>query len=230
MKTKFWILFLLLIAIPGIANAQQTEELKKEINKIKRSSLYLYAETTMPDKEEALATAIDILQNEVQQWVNEKKKKKEIDDNVILTNIEQSYCNVELPRGNMFRAFAYVKKSDIVIARNTIVTQVAETQPSETKTQQANLPPVIRELLNLKKYEEVPPCLEKLKKNGMITEYKRYAELEQVDEYVLVIYNRQSEVEAVLSEGPQRINLRNQQPDGVQNYKGRGAIGVKLSK
>lgn len=239
MKTNNWILFLLLLVIPAIAQAQQTEDLKKEINKIKKSSLYLYAETTMPDKQEALATAIDILQSEVHKWVNNKKKKNEIDKDIVLTNIEQFYYNVELPRGNMFRAFAYIKKSDIITAHNTLVTQAEEAPQTtvEVKSKvkkiskpKIELPPVIVELLKLKKYDEVPSCLEKLKQRGLITEYKRYAELTQVDEYVLIIYNRQAEVEAILSEGPQRINYANQQADGVKNYKGRGAIGVKLSK
>ena len=46
--------------------AQQTDSKKNEIAKIKKSSLYLYAETTMPNKEEAMETALQTLQMEVQ--------------------------------------------------------------------------------------------------------------------------------------------------------------------
>ena len=76
MKTKCYLIVLLLLSIIGVGYAQQTDELKREINKIKKSSLYLYAETTMPDKEEAMATAIEMLQREAQKWVNEKKKEE----------------------------------------------------------------------------------------------------------------------------------------------------------
>ena len=139
MKTKFyWILLFLLPAIMG-SYAQQTEDQKKEINKIKKSSLYLYAETTMPDKEEAMATAIDILQREAQKWVNEKRKKKETDADwdLVMTNVTQSYNQIELPRGNMYRAFAYVKKSDILTTKNVIVSDLENPAPEEETAEEA---------------------------------------------------------------------------------------------
>lgn len=242
MKIRFYLMLLFLfVAIIG-SYAQQTEEQKKEINKIKKSSLYLYAETTMPDKEEAMETAIDMLQREAQKWANEKKKKKETDVNLelVMTNVTQSYNKIELPRGNMYRAFAYVKKSDILMTKNVIVSNLEEPDSEkeisaapiteESKNQSVKLPEVIKRLLVLKKYEEVPPCVENLKQEGLITEYNRYAFLPSPDDYVLIIYNREGEVEAILSEGPKRMNMRTQKADGVANYKGRGAIGVKLNK
>lgn len=242
MKTKFyWILLFLLPAIMG-SYAQQTEDQKKEINKIKKSSLYLYAETTMPDKEEAMATAIDILQREAQKWVNEKRKKKETDADwdLVMTNVTQSYNQIELPRGNMYRAFAYVKKSDILTTKNVIVSDLENPAPEEEtaeeaiaespKAQPAELPEAIKRLLALEKYEELPPCVDALKEEGLITEYNRYASLPNPDDYVLIIYNRAGEIEAILSEGSERTNMRTGRTDGVANYKGRGAIGVKLSK
>lgn len=242
MKTKFyWILLFLLPAIMG-SYAQQTEDQKKEINKIKKSSLYLYAETTMPDKEEAMATAIDILQREAQKWVNEKRKKKETDADwdLVMTNVTQSYNQIELPRGNMYRAFAYVKKSDILTTKNVIVSDLENPAPEEEtaeeataespKAQPAELPEAVKRLLALEKYEELPPCVDALKEEGLITEYNRYASLPNPDDYVLIIYNRAGEIEAILSEGPERTNMRTGRTDGVANYKGRGAIGVKLSK
>lgn len=238
MRTKFCLMLLLVLHTLTGSYAQQTEEQKKEINKIKKSSLYLYAETTMPDKEEAMMTAIDMLKDEAQRWVSEKKKKKEtdVDWDVVMTNVTQSYNKIELPRGNMYRAFAYVKKSDIITGKNVIVSDV-EMPDSEVeeiaeapKPQPAEQPEAIKRLLALKLYDEVPACVENMKKEGLITEYNRYASLSNPDDYVLIIYNRAGEVEAILSEGAERINMRTLQADGVANYKGRGAIGVKLSK
>lgn len=238
MKTKFYLMLFFLFAVIMGNYAQQTEDQKKEINKIKKSSLYLYAETTMPDKEEAMATAIDILQREAQKWVNEKKKKNEtnMDWELVITNVTQSYNKIELPRGNMYRAFAYVKKSDILTTKNVIVSDLKGSVPEEEtsveilKVQPAEQPEVIKRLLALKKYKEVPPCVENLKQEGLITEYNRYASLSNPDDYVLIIYNREGEIEAILSEGPKRVNMQTMETDGVANYKGRGAIGVKLSK
>ena len=238
MKTKFCLMLLLVLQTLTGSYAQQTEEQKKEINKIKKSSLYLYAETTMPDKEEAMMTAIDMLKDEAQRWVSEKKKKQEtdVDWEVVMTNVTQSYNKIELPRGNMYRAFAYVKKSDVITGKNVIVSDVKmpESEVEEIKEapdpQPAEQPEAIKRLLALKMYDEVPACVETLKKEGLITEYNRYASLSNPDDYVLIIYNRAGEVEAILSEGAERINMRTLQADGVANYKGRGAIGVKLSK
>ncbi len=238
MKTKFCLMLLLVLQTLTGSYAQQTEEQKKEINKIKKSSLYLYAETTMPDKEEAMMTAIDMLKDEAQRWVSEKKKKQEtdVDWEVVMTNVTQSYNKIELPRGNMYRAFAYVKKSDVITGKNVIVSDVKmpESEVEEIKeapdSQPAEQPEAIKRLLALKMYDEVPACVETLKKEGLITEYNRYASLPNPDDYVLIIYNRAGEVEAILSEGAERINMRTLQADGVANYKGRGAIGVKLSK
>ena len=47
-----------LMMTQGVA-AQNTDEIKKEINKVKRSSSYIYAEATASSKEEAKAVAED---------------------------------------------------------------------------------------------------------------------------------------------------------------------------
>ncbi len=237
-KLIYLIMIPLLLVIPRSAKAQQTGDLKKEINKIKRSPSYLYAETTMEDKEEALAVALDILQKEAEQWAASRNKKGEELD-LVLTNVSQRYSRIELPRGNMFRSFVYVKKSDIQLAQNVFVTENAvESQDERDKDAESATVPVhkpklheaLQRLLTLKKMNEILPMLETLQKEGLITEYKRYAALDNPDAYVLVIYNRQEEVEAILGEGPKRINVGTGQSDGVANYKGRGAMGVKLSR
>ena len=226
--------------IPLDICAQQSDELKKEINKVKKSAQYLYAETTMDDPKEALATALDMLTRDAQKWVVEKKKLNGQEVDLVLTNLSQCYEKMELPRGDMFRAFVYVKKSDIFLARNTVVTDGPQIATGETgagrqpggKTVQktGNYPEAIRRLLALRTYDEVPPCLESLQREGRITDNKRYASLQDPDKYVLIIYNRQAGVEAILSEGPERINYGTGEPDEVANYKGRGAIGVQLGK
>lgn len=219
--------------------AQQTDGKKNEIAKIKKSSLYLYAETTMQDKEEAMETALQSLQVEVQNWVAEKKKRKEIASDLIIANIEQSTEVLELPRGNMYRAFVYVKKSDILVSQNTMITDMPSKIEdstelistyeaiSEPKVEQ---PEHIQRLLALKLYNEVKPCLDVMKSEGKVLEYARYAKLSQPEDYVLIIYNQQGEVEAILSTGVERVNLKTNLSDGVANYSGRGAIGVKFNK
>lgn len=233
MKTKInWVILLLILFLAGSVQAQQVEEQKKEINRIKKSSLYLYAETTMSSQQEAQETAEELLQKEAQRWAQQKRQKKEIADNLVLTNIAQVSTRMELPRGNMYRCFVYVKKSDILVAQNAIVTELRTPSTEQDLVSTVELirevPKTIERLLELKKSEEIIPCLKALQAEGRIQDYKPYAELTQPEDYVLIIHNRQGEVEAILSEGTNRINWRTNQADGVKNYRGRGAVGVKL--
>jgi hypothetical protein len=69
-----------------------------------------------------------------------------------------------------------------------------------------------------------------LKKDGLVSEYDTYRKLADPSEYILVIYNTGGDIEAVLSEGVNRKNLKTGQADGVENYHGRGAFGVKVKK
>lgn len=232
------VFFLMFICVTQIF-AQQADDKKKEINKIKKSSLYLSAEMTMPDKEEAMETALELLQMEVQRWVAEKKKIKEVASDLIITNVEQLTEALELPRGNMYRAFVYVKKSDLLVSKNTMIMDMPSQPETSDKLRstyeiisasKVEHPEYIQRLLALKLYEEVKPCLDAMKSEGKVMEYARYAKLAQPEDYVLIIYNQQAEVEAILSDGAERINLRTNLPDGVANYSGRGAIGVKFNK
>ena len=219
--------------------AQQADDKKKEINKIKKNSLYLSAEMTMPNKEEAMETALELLQMEVQRWVAEKKIRKEVASDLIITNVEQLTESLELPRGNMYRAFVYVKKSDVLVSKNTMVTGM----PSQLETtdelrssyevisaSKVEHPEHIQRLLALKKSVEVIPCLDAMKSEGLVLEYAPYTKLSQHEDYVLIIHNKQGKVEAILSDGVKRVNFRTNLPDGVDNYKGRGAVGVKFNK
>lgn len=232
-------IFLMIICVTQIC-AQQADDKKKEINKIKKSSLYLYEEATMPDKEEAMETALELLQMEVQRWVAEKKKRKEVTSDLIITNVEQLTEALELPRGdNMYRAFVYVKKSDVLVSKNTMITDMPSQPESSDKLKSSyevisaskvEHPEYIQRLLTLKKSVEIIPCLDAMKSEGLVLEYAPYTKLSQHEDYVLIIHNKQGKVEAILSDGVKRVNFRTNLPDGVDNYKGRGAVGVKFNK
>lgn len=244
MRTKVykWML-VLFFTMTGVAGAQQTDEMKKEINRVKKSTLYLYAETTMSDKEEALSTAMEMLEKEVQRWVQTQRRKDGQESDLVLTNIGRISNKMELPRGDMYRAFVYIKKSDVIVSRNTKVAKMEETDSGELPDGEFRshyepvggtvveiYPEAVQRLLVLAKFEEIEPCLSALKREGKVKEYGRYASLPDPSEYMLVIYNRNYKVVAVLNEGKERMNLKTNRPDSVANYKGCGAVGVKLVK
>uniref|UniRef100_UPI0032996F2D hypothetical protein n=1 Tax=Salmonella enterica TaxID=28901 RepID=UPI0032996F2D len=82
------------------------------INEVKRSNSYIYAEATASTMEEAKAVAEEILYEEVNEWAA-TKRKFQTKGNFIVSNKSDLWTSYSLPRGNMFRSFIFVKKSDI---------------------------------------------------------------------------------------------------------------------
>lgn len=112
MMRKISIAAIALLLTQGLA-AQNTADIKKEINEVKRSNSYIYAEATASTMEEAKAVAEEILYEEVNEWAA-TKRKFQTKGNFIVNNKSDLWTSYSLPRGNMFRSFIFVKKSDII--------------------------------------------------------------------------------------------------------------------
>ena len=209
--------------------SQSVEEQKKKINTIKKSSSYIYAEATLDNEQDALDLAQELLYQRVNEYIANKKKFKDAKETVI---INQNYASeqIKLPRGNMYRAFMFVKKSDVIPTENAVVGRVEtkEDEPSTVEFIQDNTEDVITTIRNLRTLEEMRSELSRLKQEDKIASYAKYSELASPENFILIIYNKQGLVKAVLSEGKQRTNLNTNQPDSISNYKGTGAVGVKL--
>ncbi|MDE7378541.1 MAG: hypothetical protein K2N13_06210 [Paraprevotella sp.] len=230
---------------------------KKEINKVKKSNQYLYGEATMATQEEAMLLAEELLYSNINQWVAEQKKLNAA-NKVVVVNTKQLWGNIALPRGNMFRAFYYVKKSDILPAENTNIIEkeragnggtsveplsaeevvAGDTQSEKTVTEEVGteektttdvtIPPVVREVAEVTDFSRLQSVLNRLKSEGKVKDFNKYAVLTNKDDYYLIIYNKEGKIEAVLSKGPSRLNVKTGQTDGVENYSGRGAIGFSI--
>lgn len=123
--------FILLGSFGLLAMAQQTEaEIKAQINKIKRSKSYLSAEATMKTEEEAKAVALELLVGEINDWVESKGKKDEVQQ-IVLQDINSNTQQMDMKRGSQSRVFVYVKKKDIVLiyGEGQLVLNDEELQP-----------------------------------------------------------------------------------------------------
>lgn len=218
--------------------AQQTDgEQKKEINRIKKSSLYLYGEATMETEQEAKDLAQELLYANINEWVAGQKKMSNA-PKVVVNNTQKLWGCVSLPRGNMFRAFFYVKKSDILPVENTqeivpVPTPSdgdSELLSSSSATEGMAVSPAVAEVAALKEFSALQGCLSRLKREGKIKDYNKYASLQNPDRYHLIIYNREGGIEAVLTPGAVRRNVVTGRPDAIANYAGRGAIGFLLAE
>ena len=218
--------------IPSVAQ-KTTDEKKKEINVIKKNSDYIYAEATMADQQAAIDLAKEILYNNVNEWVA-KQKKFAGSDKVVTANTNYTIEDVTLPRGNWFRAFMYVRKKDIIPVENATVSEVVNQDTKQTaKPVEPNIPgledpQMEKQFLAVENTEQLSTLLKQLKTEGKIIEFNKYNSLNNPNEYVVFVFSKEGKICAVLSQGPERINLKTKQPDQITNYKGNGAIGVKI--
>lgn len=227
------ILILALACLP-LANvlADENEDAKKQINKIKKDNSYLYAETTAASQEEAKSFAEDILHQEINEWVAKQKKLKG-SANLVVNNKQTLWTTMELPRGNMYHSFIYVKKSDILpvsnseVIENTNATAAGNTEVASSKVE-VIIPDVVKELSQYTDYKTFAAQVMQMKTSGKVTKYAYYAQLDNPDNYYLAIYNRAGSVVAILTPGSSRRNIQTGQSDSVSNYKGCGAIGFQV--
>lgn len=201
-------------------SAQSIDEQKKEINRVKKNfSQYIYVEVIDSQEDVALTKARHYLQDEIDEYVSNTKKLRSANSVVALNVKEQT---ITMPRGDKYRAFVYVKKADIIPSESKPI----ETKPVATPSRREQ---TINKLLSLKVFSELETNLPQLQTEKKIGHYAKFKHLGEPEKYILVIYNQQGVIEAVLSEGPNRKNLRTGQSDSEKNYKGRGAFGIIIN-
>ncbi len=211
--------------------SQSVEEQKKKINAVKKIDAYIYAEATLENEQDAFDLAQELLYQRVNEYAAQKKKFKDAKEAVIMN---QNYATeqIRLPRGNMYRAFLFVKKTDIIPTENAVVgRRKAESSQGESSfevIQNNSREATLNAILSLKTLSETRTKLAQLKQEGRVISYAGYKDLANPENFILIIYDKQGEVKAVLSEGKQRTNLKTKVPDEIKNYKGTGAVGVKI--
>lgn len=184
MKSSNLLVLLLLFFFGGTLHAQTVDEQKKQIASVKKSNLYIYGEATAETEQDARDLAEEILNYEINKWAASQKKLKGT-ANFVLNNRQELYTTMSLPRGNMFRSFMYVKKSDIqkgdnatIISKEVNAPVAATSQVEEISTVQTTFPAVAVELAALTQYTDVAAKIMDYKKSGKIKTYDYYAKLD----------------------------------------------------
>lgn len=241
--------FLLIFAIcAATMSAQQTtDEQKKEINRIKKSADYLYGEATLATEDEAKDLAEELLYNSINEYCAKNKKLK-LSKQILINNIKGVWDVITMPRGNMVRAFYYVKKKDLQGVDNTQVMTMGEAGTSDysvtkadaqstlTSLLEADLPietkpdfhPVAKELSAITNGNELMAKVKDYLAAGKIKAFKNYADIPNPESYYIIIFDKTQTIKAILSPGKERFNVATGKPDGVQNYKGCGGKGMLL--
>lgn len=245
MKKIFLTLFLT-FSLVSISNAQTAAEVNKSINKVKRDTMYIYAESTTKDLSEAYSNARAILEMQVGEWVQKQHPSEGIE--LCIVKAKEHIMQLDTRRGELYRAFVYVKKSDIMpVADKSEVTvfevapivesSQAEVAPAIIVTEEApkqekaiiELTPEEKQMKQVKSFYEVEPYINGLKRKGKLQGYGKYATMPKGKDCHLFVYDKQGNISALIRKsGSVQYNLNTLKEDNVQNYKNCGAIWFQL--
>ena len=140
MRSMKYLICLFLLVLTSLSTlAQKLDDVKKQINNVKKNNLYLYGEATAATEVEAKDLAEEILYEEINKWASTKKKLRGT-ENFVLNNKKELFTTLSLRRGNMYRSFIFVKKADIQKADHVTVmtptSSVSQSQSQELVTSQ----------------------------------------------------------------------------------------------
>lgn len=207
--------------------SQNVDDIKKQIATVKkRPNVYLYGEATAATQEEAISLAEGILYDEITQWADGERKLKNA-SNLLVNNKKGLFTTLTTPRGNMFRGFVFVKKSDISEAGNVDIIEKRQVV-KEKPVQEYVYPQLVREVAGLTTYSQLDARLKQARQKGEISDYASTTFPESPQDYFFVVYNQSGQIVAVLSDGENKTNIRTGEPDSLKNYKGKKAVGFKM--
>lgn len=244
---KILLTLFLTFSLVGFSNAQTAAEVNKSINKVKRDTMYIYAESTTKDLNEAYTNARAILEMQVGEWVQKRHPSEGIE--LCIVKAKEHFMQLDTRRGELYRAFVYVKKSDIMpVADKSEVTVfevapvtqtdkikpapaiiVEEETPAAPKEQVLELTSDEKQMRQVRNFREVELYIKGLKSKNKIKAYGKYATMPAEEDCHLFVYDKQGNVPALLRKsGSTQYNLNTLKEDNVQNYKNCGAIWFQL--
>lgn len=223
------------------------QDVAKDINRVKRDTMYIYAEATMKDLNEAYNGARAILEMKVGDWVRNQHPYEGIE--VCIVKAKEHFVQLETRRGDFYRAFIYVRKADIMPVANKSEVTVFEVAPVAQPNQieatpaiiveeepvEAEASPVLeltseeKQMRQVRSFYEVEPYIKGLKSKGKVSKYGKYATMPENEDCHLFVYDKQGNISALLRKsGTTEYNLNTLKEDNVKNYKNCGAIWFQL--
>ena len=222
------------------------QSVTQDINKVKRDTMYIYAESTTKDLSEAYNNARAILEMQVGDWVRKQHPKEEIE--VCIVKAKEHFMQLDTRRGELYRAFVYVKKSDIMPVADKSEVTVFEVgsvaNPNEPKaapaiivTEEAStveektleLTSEEKQMKLTRSFYDVEPYIKGLRSKGRLKSYGKYATMPADEDCHLFVYDKQGNIPALIRKsGQKQYNLNTLKEDDVKNYKNCGAIWFQL--
>ena len=223
------------------------QDVGKDINRVKRDTMYIYAEATMKDLNEAYNGARAILEMKVGDWVRNLHPDEGIE--LCIVKAKEHFVQLETRRGDFYRAFVYVRKTDILPIADRSEVTVLDVSPVEQPGQIVPAPAIIveetpaevnntpileltseeKQMKLVRSFFDVEPYIKGLKSKGCLNTYGKYATMPADADCHLFVYDKQGNITALLRKsGTVQYNLNTLKEDNVKNYKNCGAIWFQL--
>jgi hypothetical protein len=217
MKRSLFIYMALLVVLTMFAMDSKLED----INAIKKSSEFLYAEATMPTPAEADSTARQMLHTEIIRWSAEELQ--EPIDSIFALRLCEEADTMMMPRANMLRVFTFIRKNKVSPMFRLQADEPSLLNDNTKKNLMRRL--LILEIMRARNFFELKEIMEPLKAQGKIIDYGKYATAKTPELCYLIVYDPAGNIKAWLDKGKDtRKNLKTQKLDSVKNYRGCGAI------
>lgn len=247
----------ILIGYLMIANTTFGQSNIQEINAIKRNNSCIYAEATLPTEQEANELAQELLVKYIEDYLKEDTLKGAY-TNFVVKDIIGKREKLSMKRGEMVRVFLYVKKEDIIPAKNLMTLQKEEPKHAnekdshksskmkakEEKKDAQSLPTttkpiitpinqpssVIMELMKSSSAEDALETLARLKAEYKVKRYGSYGECKDISAVYWLILGEDNTLCAILDKGEnKRIDFMTNTYTSLKAYSGKSAIWFTLS-
>lgn len=120
------------------AVGQEVTDVKSQINQIKKNtSDYIYAEITATTEPDAKMLAEDLLYEEINKWAA-TQQNLQASQKFLVNNKTSCITTLSTTRGNMFRCFMYIRKSDIQNANNADLVENTSLKSNRSTTVQTS--------------------------------------------------------------------------------------------
>lgn len=221
----------LMVAVCMFAQTNATQS----INEIKRQGdTYLYAESTSQTWEEAVDNAKYLLGVEIETWV--KTLDSQSADGYI-AEAQNHILSLKSMRGDRFRAFVYVRKTDIMPIANasqlvvvpmteehkTTITEVRSFHKSDIPAYQPT--EFEEEMMSITDARNIEPFIKRFKTEGKIASYGNYSTFPQNANCYIFVHSLELNIVAYLrKEGESITNVKTGKPDQLSNYEGCGVL------
>ena len=237
-----WIVFLSSFCV-----AQTAADVTRNINRVKRDTMFIYAEATMKDVNEAYNGARAILEMKVGDWVRAQHPDEGIE--LCIVKAKEHFVQLETRRGDFYRAFVYVNKNDIMpvtdkhevsvfevspVAKSDLLEAapaiiVTEEPPVEDEVSIVELTSDEKQMKMVRSFYDVEPYIKNLKDKNRLKAYGKYATMPVDEDCHLFVYDKQGNITALIRKsGERQFNLGTLKADNVRNYKNCGAIWFQL--